>query len=427
MKAIAEAGVGPRLHQARARTYTRPQVTAGGLRRAAVHEISILALALAVLNTLLLVRWGIDNKVLAFDFRGTLWDAAIAIREGRSPYPAPAVDQVRVGNPAVYPPLLMLLVTPLTFLPWAVGATLWTVALCAGVAGALYVVGVRDLRCYAFAFLTNLVVTGLVFANATLLLVPLVALAWRWRDHWARAGACVGLVIASKLFLWPLLFWLLGTRRYRAFAAATATALAAVVLPWALIDFAGMSSYPDLLRVAEEVYAVHSYSVATMLSALGAQTELAARGALAVGVGLAAVAFYAGRRRADSVSLSIAVLAAILGSPIVWPFYYALVLVPLAIVRPRFSALWLLPSLFFFAYRLPRPQLSASALEPGGSAWPVPSDVPLASWIFSHAPPGLWPATGHSLLACALVVLGGWGLLRARSLRPELAQQPVDG
>jgi hypothetical protein len=421
VKAI-DAGAGPRLHEARPRGHRRPEVTRGGLRRAALHEISILALALALLNTVLLVRWGIDNNVLAFDFRGTLWDAAIAVREGHSPYPAPVVDEVRVGNPAVYPPLLMLLVAPLTFLPWAVGATLWTCALCAGVAGALYVLGVRDLRCYAFAFLTNLVVTGLVFGNATLLLVPLVALAWRWRDQWARVGACVGLVIASKLFLWPLLFWLLGTRRYRAFGAAIAIALAAVVLPWAVIGFAGMSTYPDLLRVAEEVYAVHSYSIATMLSALGTETELAARAALAVGLGLAAAAFYVGRRRADSVSLSVAVLAAILGSPIVWPFYYALLLVPLAIARPRFSALWLLPGLFYFAYRLPRPRLSSSAVEPGGSAWPVPSDVPLASWIFSHAPPGLWPAVGHGLIASALVALGAWAVLQARSRRPEHAR-----
>ena len=134
MKAIAEAGAAPRFRDARAGAARRPQITGGGLRRAALHEISILALALALLNTFLLVRWGIDNKVLAFDFRGTLWDAAIAVREGRSPYPAPVVDEVRVGNPAVYPPLLMLLVAPLTFLPWAVGATLWTVALCAGLA-----------------------------------------------------------------------------------------------------------------------------------------------------------------------------------------------------------------------------------------------------------------------------------------------------
>jgi len=41
----------------------------------------------------------------------------------------------------------------------------------------------------------------------------------------------------------------------------------------------------------------------------------------------------------DEVSISLAVLAAILGSPIVWEYYYALLLVPLAIVRPRFSGL----------------------------------------------------------------------------------------
>ena len=424
MKAITEADAAPRFRKVSPRGRP-PQLTSAGLRRATLHEVSIIAAVLALVNTYLLIRWGFDNKVLAFDFRGTLWDAAIAIREGRSPYPAPVVDEVQVGNPAVYPPLLMLVMTPLTLLPWAVGATVWTLALGVGVAGALYVLGVRDLRCYAFAFLTNLVVTGLVFGNATLLLVPLVALAWRWRNHWARAGACVGLVIGSKIFLWPLLFWLLGTRRYRAFAAATATGIAAVVLPWAVIGFAGMSTYPDLLRVAEQVYAVHSYSVTTMLSALGAETTLAARAALAVGLALAAAAFYVGRRKADSISLSLAVLAAILGSPIVWPFYYALLLVPLAIVRPRFSALWLLPGLFYFAYRLPRPRLSASAIEPGGPAWPVPNDVPLASWIFSHAPPGLWPAVGHALIASALVALAAWAFVR-RSPRAEMARS-VDG
>ncbi len=86
-------------------------------------------------------------------------------------------------------------------------------------------------------------------------------------------------------------------------------------------------------------------------------------------------------------SISLAVLAAMLGSPIVWPFYYALLLVPLAIARPRFSALWLLPGLFFFAYRLPRPRLTASAVEPGGSAWPVPSDVPIAPWMLATPQP----------------------------------------
>lgn len=412
MKAIAEAGAAPRFREARPPARRRPPVTLRGLGGAAVDEVYVLAALVAVLNTYLLVRWGFRAQMAGFDFKGTLWDAAIAIREGVSPYPSPVESQVEVGNPALYPPLLMLLISPLTLLPWSVGAVAWTLVLGAGVAAALYVLDVRDPRCYALAFLAPVVPFGLVFGNATLILVPLVALAWRWRDQWARVGVCIALAIAAKLFLWPLLFWLLGTRRYRAFAAATVGAIAAVVLPWAVIGFAGMGAYPDLLRVAEEVYAVHSFSVATMFAALGAGVELATRGALAVGVGLTAAAFVVGRRRADEISISLAVLAAVLGSPIVWPFYYALLLVPLAIARPRFSALWLLPTLFYFTGRLPRPHLYTDDLEPGGVACCRPEDVPVAPWVFNHTPPGLWPALGHAAVACALVGLTVWSMRR---------------
>jgi hypothetical protein len=412
VKAIAEAGAAPRFRAARPPARRRPQITVAGLRRAAFHEVSALAALVALLNTYLLVRWGFAAHVIAFDFEGTLWDPAVAIRDGLMPYPAPTKSEVEVGNPALYPPLLMLLLVPFTVLPWSVAATLWTILLAVAVAGALYALDVRDVRCYAIAFLTPIVVLGLVFGNATLLLVPLVALAWRWREHWRRGGICLGLAIAAKLFLWPLLFWLLGTRRYRAFAVATTTALAAVVVPWAVIGFTGMSAYPGLLRVAEDVYALHSFSVTTMFGALGADAELGTRGAVAVALALAAAAFYVGRRHSDEISISLAVLAAVLGSPIVWPFYYSLLFVPLAIARPRFSALWLVPTLFFFATRVPRPRLGADELEPGGSACCRPSDVPLASWVFNHAPPGLWPAVAHALLGCAVVGAAVWSMRR---------------
>ena len=124
-----------------------------------------------------------------------------AIRDGRSPYPQPIESAVEVGNPALYPPFLMLLVTPLTFLPWWLGLTVWTVIQAAAIVGALAILRVRDLRCYATRAALDPVLGGLTWGNATLLLVPLVALAWRWRDHWGRAGVVVGLAIASKLFV----------------------------------------------------------------------------------------------------------------------------------------------------------------------------------------------------------------------------------
>ena len=106
---------------------------------------------------------------------------------------------MNVGNPALYPPLLMFLVIPMSLLPWWLALTIWTLVGIASVLGALYVLGVRDLRCYGVALLCGPTVAGLAWGNATLLLVPLVALAWRWRHHTYRAGIVLGFAIAAKL------------------------------------------------------------------------------------------------------------------------------------------------------------------------------------------------------------------------------------
>jgi arabinofuranan 3-O-arabinosyltransferase len=389
-------------------TVGQPRVSAKGLR-AVLLRWELWIITLTVLYAWLFLRFGLREDVIGFDFEGTLWDPALAIRDGQSPYPAPVVEEVEVGNPALYPPLLMLVAAPFTLLPWSVGLALWTVLLVVAMAATLAVLGVRDPRCYVVGLLSLPVVSGLVFGNGTLLLVPLVALGWRWRDRWLRAGVVVGLAIGAKLFLWPLLAWLLATRRYQAFGAAIVATGATLFVPWAVIGFDGLSSYPDLLQVAEDVYAVHSYSVATLLSALGVATEVASRSAVALGVAVAAVAVYAGRRRADNASLSLAVLAAILGSPIVWPYYFALLLVPLAIARSRFSLLWAGFALFYAAELLPRSDLE------GPIPCCRPEDVPLHVWVFNHSPPGLWAAIGYASVAVALVVLAL--LLRPRGAR----------
>lgn len=395
------------------------EVSTEGFARAlpaAVRDVSFaVVVVLALMGAFFFVSSGVSDDVVGFDFEGTLWNAGIAIRDGRSPYPTPVVAEIEVGNPALYPPLLMLFVVPLTLLPWWVGVTVWTALLIAAVGGSLYVLGVRDPRCYTLALISAPAIVGFIWGNATLLLLPLVALAWHWRDNWRRGGVVVGLAIAAKLFLWPLLFWLLGTRRYKAFGAAVAVTCVGIIAPWAVIGFNGFSSYPALLGVADEVYAIHGYSVATMLSALGVATGFATGGAIGVGFAIAGLAFVAARRGEDEISISLAVLAAILGSPIVWGHYYVLLLAPLAIARPRFSTPWLLLTLFYVTYQFPRPRLLATELEQGGSACCKPDDVPLSSWVFNHAPPGLWPALGNAALAGALIAAAViWSTPRAR-------------
>ena len=389
------------------------RVSRTGLAYAA-RNVAYFAVALvAAVWAYFWIRFAVGDGSVGFDFEGTLWDAAIAIRDGRSPYPAPILSKVDIGNPALYPPLLMFLIAPLTVLPWTVGVIIWTVLLAAAISGSLYALDVRDPRCHLLALISAPVVGALIWGNVTPLLVLLVALSWRWREHWVRTGILVGLAIASKLFLWPLLIWLLGTRRYRAFGAAVLAIVAGVLIPWAAIGFTGLASYPDLLRAATQLYAVHSYSVSTILGAFGIETELATRSAVALGFAIAVLAFLAGRRREDELSISIAVVAAILGSPVVWNHYYALLLVPLAIVRPRFSSVWVILALFQFAQMLPRPGLRSTELEPGGIACCKPDDVAMTTWVFTHAPPSLWLALGHVGLAI-LVAVAVWAILASR-------------
>lgn len=386
----------------------RRPVSRTGLARAGRKLLLAVSLAFVAASAYVEVRMGFVHEVVGFDFEGTLWDPANAIRHGQSPYPPPTVSAVEVGNPALYPPLLMLGVLPLTWLPWPLGVGVWVLVLVAAVAGSLAALGVRDLRVYLLALLALPVVNGLVLGNATLVLLLPVALAWRWRDRWAWTGAAVGVALAAKLFLWPLAFWLLGTRRYRALAVALATAAGAVLLPWAAIGFDGLRSYPHLLRAAEDVYAGHSYSLATALAALGVDAGMASRALVSLGflaaLGVAAVA----RRSPELAAFSLAVLVAVLASPIVWPYYYALLVVPLAVLRPAPALAWLLLASFYVTQELPRPLLGWDDLAPGGVACCPPADTPLTPWALNHAPPGLWPALGHAVVAIVVsaIVVG---------------------
>ena len=73
---------------------------------------------------------------------------------------------------------------------------------------------------------------------------------------------------------------------------------------------------------------------------------------LVVGGGLLGGCVAFARRGDDARSFTCAVAATLALSPIVWLHYLVVLLVPIAIARPRFSALWLLPVLLWAS---PRP------------------------------------------------------------------------
>ena len=218
--------------------------------------------------------------------------------------------------------------------------------LLAAVAATLAVLGVRDWRCYGAAYLSIPVLHDVRLGALTPLLALGLALVWRWRSE-ARASVPLALIVVAKLFLWPLTLWLVATGRVRVALRGAVLAVVACALGWAVIGFAGLGDYPKLLSVLAEAEQGRGYSLVSAGLWLGLGPGAARAVAVAIGVVLLAACWREGRRGLDERSLVLALAAALALSPIVWLHYFVLLLVPIAIARRTFGAIWLIPALFW--------------------------------------------------------------------------------
>jgi len=211
--------------------------------------------------------------------------------------------------------------------------------------GALRLLGVEDWRCYSVAILSAPAMNSLALGALTSFLLLGAALAWRYRDVPAVAAIATSFTAILKLFLWPLGVWLLATRRFRAAAACVAVSVVLLLGGWAIIDFAGLRAYPTLVHVLERVEGPVSYSVVALLGLSGTVAT-----AFSVTISLAFVAgiFLAARGAdGDRRAFAVAALASLVATPLLWLHYLLLLLVPIALYRPRLSGLWFLPLLLW--------------------------------------------------------------------------------
>jgi hypothetical protein len=116
---------------------------------------------------------------------------------------------------------------------------------------------------------------------------------------------------------------------------------------WGALGFSGLTGYPSSLDRLESEQAPSSYTIRALIEDAGG----GALGQIAWAVlvlGVLAGCLLAGRRGLDRQSFALAVLAAIVASPIVWLHSFLLLLAAVAVLRPRFGVVWLLPALFWF-------------------------------------------------------------------------------
>jgi hypothetical protein len=302
---------------------------------------------LAVIWTLGVMSLSVGLGKLGWDVRFAYLPAAEAILDGRSPYPA-LDDPILLDQKGyVYPPQLLFLVLPLTILPVALAGIAVAVGLCALVVATLRLLGISDIRCYAAAFLWMPTMSGVLLSNVSIPLAFAAALVWRYRDRVWPPAVALGLTISAKFLFWPLLVWTVVTRRLRATAWAVVLGVGVTLAAWAAIGFDGLTGYPDLLRRLTEIQAENSYSWVGVVHTLGLSEWVGQALMLLSGGTLIVLCVLFGRRGDDFRSFTSALGATLALSPIVWLHYLVVLLVPVAIARPRFSPLWLLPILLW--------------------------------------------------------------------------------
>jgi alpha-1,2-mannosyltransferase len=311
-----------------------------------------------VVLTVAILALAIGDR-FAFDYH-QFWQGGRDVLDGVSPYPSlGAVERVRdlqaLDPEAVqrvfrfpYPAPAALAVVPLAVLPFALAAAALTVLLVAAVLLSLHLLGVRDWRCYGAAFASFPVIGAVRLGTFTPLLILALAVLWRYRDRRYVAAAALAAAIVLKVFLWPLLVWLVASRRTGTAVWAALLTVVVTVGSWAVLGFAGFADYLQLMSKLADAVQAKGYSAVALGLSAGLSTEGARLAAGALGL-LALVATVAVARRVDGdrAAFCLTLAAALILTPIVWVHYFALLVVPVAIARPRLSGLWLLPLLYW--------------------------------------------------------------------------------
>jgi len=307
----------------------------------------------------------------AFDFH-QFWQGGRDAIDGRSPYPPagslphggdPTLDPVGIQNVFrfPYPAPAALAMAPFGALPFTFGASLFVVFSIGAIFLALRLLDVMDWRCYGLAFASITALGALRLGTLTPVLLLGLAVAWRFRDRPAIAASAVGALVVAKLFLWPLLLWLVLSRRVGTAVLALAIATTVTLGSWAVIGFAGLADYPALLSTLAATVQGKGWSTVALGLSLGLSSAAAKLLSLALGCSVLAVAAFAPRGKRDLWAFTLAIAAAILLSPIVWLHYFLLLGAPLAIAFPTLAPAWLLP-LVFWAWPFQ---------ETGGDVWKI--------------------------------------------------------
>ena len=254
--------------------------------------------------------------------------AAAAVARGASPYVSASDPFLWSGHAFVYPYATAWWFVPLAGLSIPSASLIFYLLNVCGLVGAAFLlIGRRPTPTnIALCLAAEPVVRALQLGTLNAVMLFGLAVAWRFRHRSSVVALALGAVIGAKLFLVPMLAWLVLTRRYRAAAFAGVAALLMVI--------GGFAAGSSPLRLATMLSALSAHEAAHSSSLIGALVEHGFGAAVATGVGIClagavvGAGVMLGRDLGREAYLFCAcIVAALVTTPIVWSHYYTLLLV----------------------------------------------------------------------------------------------------
>jgi alpha-1,2-mannosyltransferase len=254
---------------------------------------------------------------------------------GASPYDAPTDPHLWSGSAYVYPWLSAFLFAPLDLLPLSAAYLLFYVLGCAAIVLGVRLLGVRSVLAACALLLSAPVLRNAELGAVNALFFLAGAAVWRWRDRARVVVVGLLLLVGTKLFLAPLLLWVLLTRSRRCALATVAALTGFFVVGFGLgpISLGTYARSMSVLAEHEQLRGMSLHHLASLLLPL----RLAGLVPPLVGgaVLVAAVAVYRRHPARHDLTLFVSCLSAgLLLTPILWTHYLVLVLLAVLLVRP---------------------------------------------------------------------------------------------
>jgi hypothetical protein len=236
----------------------------------------------------------------------------------------------------VYAPPLAVGLLPLAGLDLATATVAWYLLRIAILALACALLPVRPwIRFAAFAVtaFSAPFLSDQSLGNVNALLLLLLALAWRWLDRPASAIA-VAATIAIRPQMAILVAWWAIRRRWSIVAWCLAAGLAMMLLTLPVVGLDAYLDFVQLLRNIRFDGAPNNVAISAIAARLGLPELVGTIGYL-FGAVVALAAVVASRRREPELGFVVSVAATLLITPLFWPHYLVLVVLPAAFLADR--------------------------------------------------------------------------------------------